>query len=134
MMGIGEAERYRVGRGKCDICGDGLAARLLQSHLATQHNVHTNVALSLDLLKVDRKPRTYRAKHPFATGLYICPVLGCEGEAPTKYGLRRHFAYCHPQDYVDILGEGRYAKCGRCGMQVNPSFPGHRSTGMCEMI
>ena len=32
------------------------------------------------------------------------------------------------------MGEGRYAKCGRCGMQVNPSFPGHRETGMCEMM
>ena len=119
---------------KCDICGDGLAACSLQSHLATKHDVHTNVALSLDLLDVDRKPRTYRAIHPSATGLYFCPVLGCEGEAPTKYGLRRHFAYCHTQDYVDIPGEGRYSKCGRCGMQVNPSFTGHRSTGMCETM
>ena len=95
IMGVGEAERYHGRRVKCDICGNGLAARLLLSHLATQHDVHTNVALSLDLLDLDRKPMTYRAKHPFATGLYFCPVLGCEGEAPTKYGLRRNFAYCH---------------------------------------
>ena len=107
MMGVGEAECYRGRRVMCDICGEGLAARSLQSHLATQHDVHTNVALSSDLLDEDRKPRTYRAKHPFGTGLYICPVLGCEGEAPTKCGLQRHFAYCHPQDYVDIPGKGR---------------------------
>ena len=104
MMGVGEAERYRGRRVTCDICGDGLAARSLQSHLATQHDGHTNVALSSDLLDLDRKPRTYRAIHPFATGLYFCPVLGCEGGAPTKYAPRRHFAYCHPQDYVNIPG------------------------------
>ena len=105
MMGVGEAERYHGRRVTCDICGDGLAARSLQSHLATQHDVHTNVALSSDILDVNRKPRTHRAKHPFATGLYISPVLACEGEAPTKYGLLRHFAYCHTQDYVDIPGK-----------------------------
>ena len=38
------------------------------------------------------------------------------------------------QDYFDIPGKGRYAKCGRCGMQVNPSFPGHRETGQCETM
>ena len=92
MTGVGEAERYHGRRVTCDICGDGLAARLLQSHLATQHDVHTNVALSSDLLDLDWKPRTYWAKHPFATGLHMCPVLGCEGEAPTKYGLQRNFA------------------------------------------
>ena len=36
MMGVGEAERYHGRRVKCDICGDALAARSLQSHLATQ--------------------------------------------------------------------------------------------------
>ena len=102
--------------------------------MITHHDVHSNVALSLDLLDVDQKLMTYRANYPFATGFYFCPVLSCEGETPTKYGLRLHFAYCHPHDYVDIPGEGRYAKYGRCRMQVNPSFPGHLETGECETM
>ena len=83
---------------------------------------------------MDQPPRTYMAEHPFADRLFVCPVLGCEGEALTKFGLRRHFAYLHPQDYVDIPGESCYAKCGRCGMQVNPRFPGHRETITCETM
>ena len=31
-------------------------------------------------------------------------------------------------------GEGRLAKCGRCGMQVNSSLPGHRATKYCELM
>ena len=128
MMGEGGNERYRGRRVKCDACSDKLSARSLKSHLASQHDIHSNVALSTDLLDEDRPPRTYRAEHLFEDGLFWYPVLNCKGNAPTKYGLRRHFACSHPQDFVDILGEGCLTKCGRCGMQVNPSASGHRET------
>ena len=119
---------------KCDICGDELSARSLRSHLATQHDVHTTLALSPDLRDEERLPVTYKADHPFEDGFFWCPVSKCEGRSSTKFGIRRHFAYCHPQDYVDVPGEGRYAKCTRCGMQVNPSFPGHQATKTCELM
>ena len=95
------------------------------------HDVHTAAALSTDLRDEDRPPRTYLAEHPFDDGFFWCPVVKCEGRASTKFGLRRHFAYYHPQDYVNVPGEGRLAKCGRCRMQVNPSFLGHWATKTC---
>ena len=31
-------------------------------------------------------------------------------------------------------GEGRYPKCGRCGMQVNPTATGHQVTKTCKAM
>ena len=31
-------------------------------------------------------------------------------------------------------GEGRYPKCGRCGMQVNPTATGHQATKTCKAM
>ena len=108
--GEGENERYAGRRVKCDICGNELSARSLRSHLATQHDVHTAPALSPNLRNKKRPPRTYKADYPFKDGFFWCPVTKCEGRSSTKFGIRRHFAYCDPQDYVNVPGEGRYAK------------------------
>lgn len=71
MMGEGEKERYHGRRVRCDICGEKLSARLLRSHLASQHDIHSNVALSADLLDKDRPPKMYLAEHPFEDGLFV---------------------------------------------------------------
>ena len=115
-------------------CGNELSPCSLRSHLATQHDVHTAPALSPDLRDEERPPRTYKADHPFEDGFFWCPVAKCEGRSSTKFWIRRHFVYCHPQDYVDEPGEDRYAKCGRYGMQVNPSFLGHQSSKNCVLM
>ena len=31
-------------------------------------------------------------------------------------------------------GEGRYPKCGRCGMQANPATTGHQATKTCKAM
>ena len=79
-----------------DIYGDELSTRSLKSHLATQHDVHTVVALSLDLRDKERLPVMYKMDHPFEDRFFWCPVSKCEGRVEKKFGLRRHFAYCHP--------------------------------------
>ena len=52
--------------------------------------------------------------------------------ADTKYGIRRNFSVLQPQDILDVRGEGRYPKCGRCGMQVNSTATGHQVTKTCK--
>ena len=81
--------------------------------------------LSRDLVDEDCLPVSYRATNSIATGKFACPVTGGVGTAGTKYGIRRHFRFLHPQDLLDVQGEGRYPKCGRCGMQVNPTATSH---------
>ena len=56
------------------------------------------------------------------------------GTVGTKYGIRRRFRFLHPHDLVDVQGEGRYPKCGRCGMQVNPTATGHQATKTCKAM
>ena len=114
------------------MCGEDLAASLLRSHLETQHDVHSSFVLSRDLINENRPPVLYRSALSIATGKYACPVPGCEGTAGTKYGMRRHFGLLHPLDLVELPGEGRYPKCKRCGMQVNPAAMGHQSSKMCK--
>ena len=48
--------------------------------------------------------------------------------------MRRHFRFLHPQDLVDVPGQGCYPKCGRCGMQVNPTATGHQATKSCNVM
>ena len=90
--------------------------------------------LSRDLVDEDRPPVSYRATNSIVTGKFACPVPCCVGTAGTKYGIRQHFRFFHPQDLLDVQGEGRYPKCGRCGMQVNPTATGHQATKTCKAM
>ena len=56
------------------------------------------------------------------------------GTVGKKYRIRRHFRFLHPQDLIDVPGEGRYPKCGRCGMQVNPTATCHQATKTCKAM
>ena len=51
-----------------------------------------------------------------------------------KYGMRQHFRFLHSQNLVDEPGEGCYPKCGRCGVQVNPTATGHQATQSCKVM
>ena len=90
--------------------------------------------LSRYLADEDRPPVTYHATSSIATGKFACPVPGCVRTAGTKYGIRRHFRFLHPQDLLGVPGKGRYSKCGRCGMQVNPMATGHQATKTCNAM
>jgi hypothetical protein len=47
--------------------------------------------------------------------------------------MRRHFWDVHPLDLVMVPKEGRYARCERCGMQVNPFYPRHQYSKECQV-
>ena len=122
---MGKWKALRVG---CDVCGKDVAAPLMRLHLKTQQEIYRLFVLSRDLVDEDRPPVTYQTTSSIATDKFACPVPGCVGTASMKYGIRRHFRCLHPQDLLDVPGEGRYPKCGCCGMQVNPTATGHQTT------
>ncbi len=47
--------------------------------------------------------------------------------------MRHLFQDVHPQDLVKVPKEGRFDRCDRCGMQVNPTFPQHRFSKDCQV-
>ena len=51
--------------------------------------------------------------------------------AKAKWNLRRHFVLRHPQDLVEIPGEGVYPQCRLCGMQTSPLAFNHEGSKLC---
>ena len=47
--------------------------------------------------------------------------------------MRWHFRDVHPLDLVMVPKEGRYSRCERCEMQVNPLYPNHWFTKECQV-
>ena len=90
--------------------------------------------LSRDLVDEDPPLVTYPATYSIAPVKSARPVPGCVGAASTKYRMRRHFRFVHPQDLVNVPGEGRYPKCSCCGMQVNPTAKGYQATKSCKVM
>jgi hypothetical protein len=100
------ADRKRL-RVECDICGQGMQAASLQSHLETQHDVFRSFVLNREL-EGDQPAATFRADVDTASGSYYCPVPNCYGVASTPFALRRHFIFRHPQHLVVIPREGSF--------------------------
>jgi hypothetical protein len=78
----------------------------------------------------------YRAIKLLSAGTYFCPVPHCIGEASTKWALRGHFLYRHPQDLVVLPSEGTvpFPRRERCGMQteVGALYGKHQRTWLCR--
>jgi hypothetical protein len=47
--------------------------------------------------------------------------------------MRRHFHDVHPMDLVTVPKEGRFERCKRCGMQVDPLYPRHWLSNKCQV-
>ena len=84
-------------------------AALLTSHLETQHDVYLPFVPDRDLDR-DKPEVVYNAKFSLLCNEYY-PVLGCPGEASTRWNLRQYLTIRHPRDLVNILGEGVYPSC-----------------------
>ncbi len=97
-----DRKRHRI---DCEICGTSLAAGSYQSHLESQHDIFCSMVLQRDIM-VNCPPVIYRAIELLGTGTYVCPVLHCVGKASTKWALRWHFLYRHPQDLIVLPSEG----------------------------
>ena len=131
--GFHTQEEWNRRRVSCDICDANLSAASLTSHLETQHDAYPSRVIDREFL-VDREPVTYTAYQSAASGNFHCPVEGCVGKVSTKWALRRHFCDRHPTDLVNIVGEGTYPQCDRCGMQTNPTAlaGSHYQTQLCR--
>ena len=132
--GHAEVRKRKALRVGCNVCREDLAAPSLLSHLTTQHGIYRLFVLSWDFVDEDHPLVSYHATNCIATGKFACPVPGCMGTAGTKYGIRRHFRFLHPQDLLNVQGEGRFSKCSRWGMQVNPTATGHQATKTCKAM
>ncbi len=119
----------------CEICGASLAAGSHQSHLKLQHEVFSSMIFQRDIV-VDCPPVEYRAIELLGAGTYFCPVPHCIGKASTKWALRWHFLFRHPQDLVVLPSEGTvpYPRCKRCGMQTKGGalYEKHQRTQFCK--
>ncbi len=47
--------------------------------------------------------------------------------------MRQHFRDVHQMDIVKVPKEGRFNRCERCGMQVNPLYPRHWLSNECQV-
>ena len=63
----------------------------------------------------------------------MCPFPGCKGELRDGWMMQRHFRDVHPQDLVKVPKEGRFDRCNRCRMQVNPTYPRHKFSQECQV-
>jgi hypothetical protein len=70
---------------------------------------------------------------PLGFGKLKCPFSLCKGELASGWMMRRHFRDLHPMDYIAVKKEGRYPRCPRCRMQVDPRYPAHINTKECRM-
>jgi hypothetical protein len=106
-----------------------------RGHLESQHDIFCSMVLQQDIV-VESPAVVYHAIESITAGTYFCPVLHCIGEASTKWALRRHFLFRHPQDLVVIPSEGTVPlpKCERCGMQTEAGalYQKHQCTRLCR--
>jgi uncharacterized C2H2 Zn-finger protein len=107
-----------------------MRASSLGCHLADQHEIYQQQVVAKELLD-GREGVVYEV--PLGCGKLKCPFPLCKGELASGWMMRRHFCDLHPMDYVVVKKEGRYLRCPRCGMQVDPWYPAHINTQECRM-
>ncbi len=124
-------QRRRV---SCPECNKDLAAGSLRSHLRSQHG--------LDLLPTpvvqqvpDPPEVTLRFPRSLEDTRVSCPIPGCTGSATTRYGMRRHFGFRHPDSILHIPEDGMPPplRCPICHAAVtaNAMRRGHRLSRVC---
>jgi hypothetical protein len=116
---------------ECLKCGKTVKATSLRRHLADMHNVYQQTVVAEEML-ICRPAKTYVVSETSPAGL-SCPFPGCGGFLKGGWMMRRHFRDVHPKDLVKVPKEGKFRRCWRCGMQVNPKFTGHQATKECQV-
>ena len=114
----------------CRVCGKGIRAISLGRHLADQHEIYQMQVVAEELLD-GREGVVYEI--PLGFGTLKCPFPLCKGELASWWMMRRHFRDLHPMDYIVVKKAGRYPRCPRCSMQVDPRYPAHINTKECRM-
>jgi hypothetical protein len=108
-----------------------MKASSLHRHLVDMHNVYQQIVVAEDML-ICRPGETYVVSVTSPAGL-SCLFPGCGGFLKDAWMMRRHFRDIHPKDLVKLPKEGKFRRCWRCGMQVNPKFTGHQNTKECQV-
>jgi hypothetical protein len=111
---------------ECSKCGKTMKASSLRRHLADMHNVYQQTVVAEEML-VSRPDETHIVSDWSPAGL-SCPFPECGGLLSSSWIMRRHFWDIHPMDLVKVPEEGKFRRCTRCRMQVDPRYPRHRFT------
>ena len=131
------AERSTVTM-QCPIagCGKVMQKRSIARHIRNQHPGVPPPRLELeDILSPVRPVRqVYNVERlQGGQGKYGCPVIDCGYECGTSTQLRRHFMYRHPDDHLQVTGEGIYVKCPACSKMVKePISARHLQSKLCR--
>jgi hypothetical protein len=132
MIGRVTASEWNSRNVECYQCGNEVKASSLSRHLLDVHDIYQQTVVAEELLEL-RPPVLYMV----STGLHArglpCPYPQCLGRLGNGWNMRRHFRDIHPLDLVMVPKEGRYARCERCGMQVNPIYPRHQYSKECQV-
>jgi hypothetical protein len=116
---------------ECFKCGKMVKATSFCRHLADMHNVYQQTVVAEEML-ICRPAKTYAVSESSPVGL-SCPFPECDGFLKSGWMMRRHFRDV-PKDLVKVPKEGKFRRCWRCGMQVNPKFTGqHQTIKECQV-
>ncbi len=113
----------------CRECDKDMRASSLGRHLADQHEIYQMQVVAEELLN---RLEGVVYDVPLGFGKLKCSFPLCKGKLASGWMMRRHFQDLHPLDYVLVKKEGRYPRCPRCSMQVDPRYPAHINTKECR--
>jgi hypothetical protein len=117
---------------ECRQCKKVLKASSLGRHLADIHDIYQQAVVAKELLE-DRPPVLYTVHAELHDHALPCPCPGCNGRLRDGWMMQRHFRDVHPMDLITVPKEGRFERCERCGMQVNPLYLRHRLSNECQV-
>ncbi len=117
---------------ECHQCGKEMKASSLSRHLAEVHNIYQQTVVAKELLELC-PPVLYTVSAGLHARGLPCPYPQCLGRLGDGWMMRRHFWHVHPLDLVMVPKEGRYTRCERCGMQVNPLYHHHQFSKECQV-
>ena len=108
-----------------------MKASSLRRHLADMHSVYQQTVAAEEMLEC-RPTETHIVSEWSPAGL-SCLFPECGGLLSSGWMMWWHFRDVHPMDLVKVPKEGKFDRCGRCGMQVDPRYPHHRFTKECQV-
>jgi hypothetical protein len=109
-----ERKRLQI---ECDICHARVQARSIDRHKRLRHGIDTStIANQATPLHLINHGNTYQISMPEYKQIGQCPVPECNTIIRDRYGIRRHFLFCHYYDTIIIQEEGLLPRCGKCGM------------------
>ena len=114
-------------------CGKEMQKRSLARHIRNQHPGELPPRLELEDIVSPVRPMRQVYRVDGFRGKEVCPVAECGYECDTSSRLRRHFLYRHPDDQLQVVGEGQYVKCPDCGQMVKePISIRHTQSKLCR--